>query len=141
MATEASLDGISQFGLKWKASVKINLPKDIPSLFEETETPIDVITLGHNISKNLIASLKRIDWTRQWDAPKDESFVWMKEQLAFLIQELDETFVVEEIDRLQDWDEEVLSCSADGLEDELIYRLEELYDWADYWRVCLSSNS
>ena len=58
MATESSLNGIEKFGRAWRASIKINLPEDVPALFESAETNIRIVALAHRISKDLINSLK-----------------------------------------------------------------------------------
>jgi len=126
MATAASLKGIKDNGLRWKAVVKIDMPSDIPSLFEDCETNADAIKLGHSICFALIKSLNSHKLY-----PRDST-----EWLQKWIDELDETFLWNDIEDVESWASDEM---ADGLEDELIYRLDGLYDWADYHRVCLSS--
>jgi len=131
MATESSLNGIEKFGRGWRASIKINLPEDVPALFESAETNIEIVALAHRISKDLIDSLKG-----------NESKVPSGSLIEFLtfIEELDETFVLEHPEKIGEMDEESLLIYSDGAEKELIYRLNELYDWGDYYRVNLSSH-
>ena len=149
MATEASLSGIGKFGIKWRAVVKINLIGDIPAAFAETETMTDMIALAHNICQDLIKSLRKINWDREWDAPdpiatldelglerKYDYLDNVKGWMDNFLQELEETFVIEDLDQLQNYDQDDLLNTCDGLEEELIYRLNELYDWGDYWRIC-----
>ena len=124
MATAASLEGIKDNGPRWKGTARIDLPKDIPDLFEECETNTDVILLGHRIVTAVNNSLKQY------------KSAFPKKGLSYLeewMQEADETFVWDHIESVEEWADDEL---ADGLEDELIYRLNGLYDWADYWRVC-----
>ena len=131
MATESSLNGIEKFGRGWRASIKINLPEDVPALFESAETNSEIVALAHRISKDLIDSLEG----NEFKVPLES----LAELLAF-IEELDETFVLEHPEKIGEMDEESLLGYSDGAEKELIYRLNELYDWGDYYRVNLSSH-
>ena len=131
MATESSLNGIEKFGRGWRASIKINLPEDVPALFESAETNIEIVALAHRISKDLIDSLGGID-----SNVPSESLI---EFLTF-IEELSDAFVLEHPEKIGEMDEESLLTSSDGAEKELIRRLNKLYDWGDYYRVNLSSH-
>lgn len=139
MATTASLDGIERFGLGWKVIAKIKLPKDVPSLFEETETMTEMALLAHTICKDLINSLKKdkdILAARFLFLLPEEAF----DELDRFMEELAETFVFENPEQIASLSNEALLCSCDGMEEELIYRLNELYDWGDYYRVGFSTN-
>ena len=131
MATKSSLEGMERFGRTWRASIKINLPADIPALFELAETNIDVVALAHRISKDLINSLKG----NEFKVPSES----LAELLTF-IEELDDTFVLEHREKIGEMSKESLLGYSTGAEKELIYRLNELYDWGDYYRVNLSSH-
>jgi hypothetical protein len=127
MATAASLDGIQQYGLGWRAQVKSVVPADIPSLFEGCETTHQLIKLGHEISFNAIASLNRL----KPQFPKDSI-----ESLDDIIEQLKDSFIYEDIEGVKDWHQDEQDSLCEYLEAEMLGQLNDLYDWADYYRIC-----
>lgn len=53
-----------------------------------------------------------------------------------ILEQLKDSFVYDDIEALVDWDLDDLIEINEYLEDELLGQLNDLYDWADYNRVC-----
>ena len=130
MATAASLDGISTYGLKWRFQIGFNLP-DIPEAHDECETNADVILLAHRIAKGLHKDLSRgVRPILGAECPED-----LTESISRIMDDLDFVFILEDPDSVQNLSESDQSEMARGLIDELIYEINNVYDVFDYYRV------
>lgn len=126
MASEVSLDGISTFGLRWKAQVKLPIPKNIPAALAECESYFDRIEFAHKLVISIIKTLERC----RKHLPEESLY-----NLDEIIEQFKDSFVYENIESLVDWELSDLIDIDDYLEDELLEQLNMLYDWADYYRV------
>jgi hypothetical protein len=127
MASEASLAGIQTFGLRWKAEVKLNVP-DIPAALSECDTYFDRIKFAHNL---VIYIVKRLNKVRDKKLPSSALY-----RLDEILEQLKDSFFFDDIEAVKNWEEADLIDINEYLEDELLGQLGDLYDWADYYRVC-----
>lgn len=160
MATEASLAGIQKYGLGWKASIQIvGIQERIGEVIDDAETNEEALKAAHEKACRLIYWLIKAYSSR---IPEES-----KAELCNIIQNLWEVFVegsTPEEDlamfgrdyhklntaiiqaRGNDYiggmseslDEEDMEEMVDGLADELVGQINTLFDWADYYRICIN---
>lgn len=129
--SNAAVEGISANGLKCRRSLGLNVPKDIPSLFEEKgETYYDRVKLAHDIATGIIPDLNK-----EIESLEDGS---EKEELERIKEQMYDSLTYDNIEALKDWSPEDMVWVSEGVDEELLYQLHELYDWADYYRVCIT---
>ena len=126
MASAASLASIGVYGLRWRATVKINIP-DVPAALSECDTYFDRIEFAHNLASGIVKTLER--WRKLF--PEDSLY-----RLNEILEQLKDSFVYDYIEAVKDWEQDDLIDINEHLEDELLGQLNDLYDWADYNRVC-----
>ena len=126
MTSEAAIDGIGVHGLRWRATVKLNIP-DIPAELSECETYFDRIEFAHNLASRIV---KTLEWRRKL-LPEDSLY-----SLDEILEQLKDSFVYDDIEAVKDWEQDDLIEINEYLEDELLGQLDDLFDWADYNRVC-----
>ena len=129
MVTAASLAGNQKFGLGWHKQIFIDLPLNIPELFEQCDTNYDVIKLAYDICSKLIKKLENILPSLSKDC---------RENLREIIEQMKDSFIWDDIKMAESYDD--LNELANGLDKELLYQLNDLYDWADYFRILLINN-
>lgn len=95
MATAASLAGVEQYGLRWKAKVKLDVPNDIPSLLDNCDTAFDRILFAHNTVTRIIFTLNRYKNNLPFES---------LEKLDEIIERLEDSFVYEDIEAVASWD-------------------------------------
>lgn len=130
MATQASLDGIAAYGHRWRFQVRVNLP-DIPEAHDNCETNTDVILLAHRIAKGLHKDLGRtIRPLGEAECPES-----LTESIKGIRDGLDCYFILENPDSIQNLSDGDRADLSDGLIDELIFQINNIYDEFDYYRV------
>lgn len=128
MASQAAINGIVQYGLRWKLTISITIPQNIPALFAACKTSKDTVLLGHQITENLLKSLDRIKRSRL-EAISPDTYTWLED----FKEDMRELFILDDPTAEQDFD-----LNAEGLEEELLSQLDELYNWADFNRILIN---
>lgn len=127
MATEASLQGIKVYGNKWRARIRLPIPDDlIGQSMDRVQTYMDMLVFCQNTATPIINALNRI----KNRLPKDSIA-----RLEEIIEQMEVSFIWENLESLKDDPE--LADFADCLDQELLYCLNDLYNWADYYRICI----
>lgn len=126
---QLTLDGIERFGSKWRVTISLPVPKDVHSLFAEVKASFDIIELGHNIASKLASKLK----DQRNILPEDSL-----EDINDLIENIESSLIYENVSALKDWNAVDLAELASDVQESLIGLLNELYDWAGYYRILIS---
>jgi len=129
--SELTIDGIKKFGNGWRARVVLNIPKDIPSLFAPLTTNFDAILLGHNIASDVVRRLRK----QRNFLPKESL-----DEIDAIIEQFESSNIYEDIESVKNWSTEDLEEFGCHAQEEILGQLNELYDWAGYYRILIVNN-
>lgn len=129
MVTAASLAGIDANGSKWKTTVKVAIPDNIPQLFSELDTEVEVVQLAYNVASKIVKDLRAIA-----DPVVSGEVLERLEEIA---EQLEISFVWEDLTLILELSKDDLTFEAENAPLELENQLKDLYDWANYNRILL----
>lgn len=133
MTTAASLAGVSEYGLGWRRKITLNVPNDIPGQIEKLETTLEVNKFVDDTVSNIHKTLKK---TINGLPPLPADSI---RPLEAMLEELEESLLGDPFNTTVNPE---LVKDAERVEnkvEDLMYFLNDLYDWADYYRVLITT--
>ena len=127
MATAASLAGVQDNGLRWQARIKVDVPKDIPSIIEKFETTAKVNAFVDSTAKIIYKQLSN-------HLSKSRLPVNSLRSLETILEDFKDS-MIDDQPADADIDADVVEIKVE----DLMAFLNDLYDWADYYRVIIET--
>lgn len=133
MPSASAIAGIQQYGLGWKAQINLSIPDDIPAKIKDLETTPEVNRFVDATVSTIYKQL--VSYAKSSKLPPDSLT-----RLNDILDEVAEYLLNDDFDPDTDSDPILDAEVVEGKVEDLLYFLNDLYDWADYHRVLISKS-